>query len=92
MSEALDASITTRVTARDRAELAPIVARGGHAHAYLFDWSPPTSRFRSCHTIELPFVFATRETYHDAPVLAGGGAPGRMPPLRRHLSAAGELL
>jgi para-nitrobenzyl esterase len=49
-----------------------IVARGGNAYAYLFDWTPPTSRFRSCHTIELPFVFGTRRAYLDAPMIAGG--------------------
>ena len=51
-----------------------IAASGGSVHAYVFDWAPPASRFKSCHVIELPFVFGTYE-HSDAPMLAGG-APG----------------
>jgi para-nitrobenzyl esterase len=51
-----------------------IAKRGGNAYAYLFDWAPPGSRFRSCHTIELPFVFGTFNAWRDAPMLAGGDA------------------
>ncbi len=49
-----------------------IARRGGNAYAYLFDWAPPTSRFRSCHCIELPFVFGTFSAWSDAEMLAGG--------------------
>jgi para-nitrobenzyl esterase len=49
-----------------------IARRGGSAYAYLFDWAPPTSRFRSCHCIELPFVFGTFSAWSDAEMLAGG--------------------
>jgi para-nitrobenzyl esterase len=49
-----------------------IARRGGSAHAYLFDWAPPASRFRSCHCIELPFVFGTLPAWGDAEMLAGG--------------------
>jgi para-nitrobenzyl esterase len=49
-----------------------VTARGGNAYAYYFDWASPTSRFRSCHTIELPFVFGTLDIYREAPMLAGG--------------------
>jgi para-nitrobenzyl esterase len=48
--------------------------RGGTAYAYLFDWAAPGSRFRSCHCIDLPFVFGTFDAWHDAPMLAGGDA------------------
>ena len=51
-----------------------ISGRGGNAYAYLFDWAPPASRFRSCHGIDLPFVFGTFDAYRDAPMLAGGDA------------------
>jgi para-nitrobenzyl esterase len=51
-----------------------IATRGGNAHAYLFDWAPPASRFRACHCIELPFVFGTFAAWRDAPMLAGGDA------------------
>ena len=51
-----------------------INARGGNAYVYLFDWAPPASRFRSCHNIELPFVFGTLDAWHDSPMLAGGDA------------------
>ena len=47
---------------------------GGQAFAYLFDWAPPGSRFRSCHCIELPFVFGNFPAWHDAAMLAGGDA------------------
>ena len=36
-----------------------VTARGGKPYVYFFDWAPPASRFRSCHNIELPSVFAT---------------------------------
>lgn len=51
-----------------------IAARGGSAHAYLFDWAPPASRFKSCHCIELPFVFGTLDAWQEAPMLTGGDA------------------
>ena len=51
-----------------------IAARGGRAFAYLFDWAAPGSRFRSCHCIELPFVFGTFPAWRDAAMLAGGDA------------------
>ena len=51
-----------------------VAAWGGNAYAYYFDWAPPGSRFRSCHTIELPFVFGTFAAYQGAPILAGGDA------------------
>ncbi len=51
-----------------------IARRGGTAYAYLFDWAPPGSRFRSCHCIDLPFVFGTFAAWADAPMLAGGDA------------------
>ena len=59
-----------------------IAVRGGSVRAYVFDWAPPASRFRSCHVIELPFVFGTYE-HSNAPMLAGGD-PDQM----RDLSAA----
>jgi para-nitrobenzyl esterase len=49
-----------------------IAGRGGTAYAYLFDWAPPGSRFRSCHCIDLPFVFGTFAAWAEAPMLAGG--------------------
>jgi para-nitrobenzyl esterase len=51
-----------------------ISIRGGNAYAYLFDWAPPASRFRSCHCIDLPFVFGNFDAWRDAPMLAGGDA------------------
>ena len=51
-----------------------VATRGGNAYAYFFDWAPPTSRMKSCHTIELPFVFGTLESQRDLPILAGGDA------------------
>jgi para-nitrobenzyl esterase len=49
-----------------------VARRGGNAYAYLLDWAPAGSRFRSCHCIDLPFVFGTFEAWRDAPMLAGG--------------------
>ena len=51
-----------------------IARRGGAAYAYLFDWAPPGSRFRSCHCIDLPFVFGTFDAWSDAPMLSGADA------------------
>jgi para-nitrobenzyl esterase len=49
-----------------------VARRGGHAFAYVFDWAPPASRFRSCHCIELPFIFGTFLAWGNAEMLAGG--------------------
>ncbi len=51
-----------------------VASRDGNAYAYLFDWAPHASRFRSCHCIDLPFVFGTFDAWHDAAMLAGGDA------------------
>jgi para-nitrobenzyl esterase len=49
-----------------------IAHNGGSVYAYLFDWSPPNSLYRACHTMEMPFVFGTLDAYSEAPALAGG--------------------
>jgi para-nitrobenzyl esterase len=54
-----------------------IAHNGGSVYAYLFDWSPPNSLYRACHTMEMPFVFGTLEAYSGALALAGGN-PAQM--------------
>lgn len=49
-----------------------IARRGGQAYAYLFDWSAPNSRFKSCHCLDLPFVFGNFEAWPGAEMLSGG--------------------
>jgi para-nitrobenzyl esterase len=51
---------------------AAVASRDGNAHAYLFDWAPHDSHFKSCHCIDLPFVFGNFEAWRDAAMLAGG--------------------
>ncbi len=51
-----------------------IARRDGNVYAYLFDWAAPASRFKSCHCIDLPFVFGTLDAWQDAPMLSGGDA------------------
>jgi len=51
-----------------------IAAQGNSVHAYIFDWAPPASHFKSCHCIELPFVFGTLRAWTNAPMLAAGDA------------------
>ncbi len=51
-----------------------VAAQGSNVHVYIFDWAPPASRFKSCHCIELPFVFGTLSAWHEAPMLAAGDA------------------
>jgi para-nitrobenzyl esterase len=53
---------------------AAAAAQGARVFAYQFDWGPPTSRFKACHCIELPFMFGTLDSWPDAPMLAGGDA------------------
>jgi para-nitrobenzyl esterase len=48
-----------------------VAARGSAVYTYLFDWAPPSSRFGSCHNIELGFVFGTLDA-RASPMLAGG--------------------
>jgi para-nitrobenzyl esterase len=66
---------TDEIYLRPAMRLADAVsARGGNVYAYFFDWAPPVSRTKSCHTIELPFVFGTLESQLELPTLAGGDA------------------
>jgi len=51
-----------------------IATQGSNIYVYIFDWAPPASPFKSCHCIELPFVFGTFGAWHKAPMLAGGDA------------------
>jgi para-nitrobenzyl esterase len=58
---------------RPAMDAAQAMARqGGRVFAYQFNWSPPGSRLRACHCIEIPFVFGTMASMTTAPMLAGG--------------------
>jgi para-nitrobenzyl esterase len=47
-------------------------ARGGrNVYVYRFDWTSQKDEIAAGHCVELPFVFGTRDTYIDAPMLAG---------------------
>lgn len=51
---------------------ARLMARGhGKIWKYHFEWKAPKSKFDSCHTIELPFVFGTLAAWEGSPMLAG---------------------
>jgi para-nitrobenzyl esterase len=64
---------TEEIYARPAARLADAVTvRGGNAYRYIFNWAAPASRLKSCHTIELPFVFGTFDAWNGSPMLAGG--------------------
>lgn len=66
----LISKVTERVFARPAQRLADAQASAGKAAVYLyaFDWSPTDSRFGTCHTIDLPFVFGG-DAWHTAPML-----------------------
>ena len=64
---------TEETYARPAVRLADAVtARGGNTWRYIFDWSGPASRLKSCHTIDLPFVFGTLDAWGGSPMLADG--------------------
>jgi para-nitrobenzyl esterase len=45
-------------------------AKAGHpAYVYQFDWQSPTAGFKSCHCLEIPFVFNNRDNWRDSPML-----------------------
>jgi len=46
-------------------------AAGRRAYLYRFDWPSPDRKLQSCHCLDLPFVFGTREAFAGAPMLAG---------------------
>ena len=46
-------------------------AAGRRAYLYQFDWPSPDRKLQSCHCLDLPFVFGTREAFAAAPMLAG---------------------
>jgi para-nitrobenzyl esterase len=49
-----------------------LLARGATVYLYDFAWKPVGSIFRSCHCIELPFVFGPSDAWKKAPMLFGG--------------------
>lgn len=51
---------------------AELLDRGAEVFLYDFTWRPERSRFRSCHCLELPFVFGPSASWEGAPMLAGG--------------------
>jgi para-nitrobenzyl esterase len=64
---------TEEIYHRPTAHLADEMAKRGHIpYVYFLNWSPPTSPFKSCHNIELPFVFGTLDAWGDTPMIAGG--------------------
>jgi para-nitrobenzyl esterase len=60
-----------------------IARRGSNVFAYQFNWAPPSSLFKACHCIDLPFSFGNLDAWSDAPMLARGD-----PAVMRDLSAA----
>ena len=48
---------------------------GATVYAYQFTWAAPGSPFKSCHCVDLPFLFGTFEHWPDAPMLANGDRP-----------------
>lgn len=46
-------------------------AAGRSVYLYQFDWPSPDRKLQSCHCLDLPFVFGTREAFAAAPMLAG---------------------
>jgi len=43
---------------------------GNKTYFYIFDWQPKGSPFKSCHCLELPFVFGPTEAWTHAPMLS----------------------
>jgi para-nitrobenzyl esterase len=44
---------------------------GRRAYLYQFNWPSPDRTLQSCHCLDLPFVFGTRASFADAPMLNG---------------------
>ena len=44
---------------------------GRRVYLYQFDWPSPDRKLQSCHCLDLPFVFGTRQAFADAPMLNG---------------------
>ena len=66
-------------------ELASAVRNAGaKVWVYRFDWRGPSSPFKACHCLELPFIFGTWAAWADAPMLEGGDA--------REMEALGHLM
>ncbi|WP_427184180.1 carboxylesterase/lipase family protein [Bordetella bronchialis] len=44
---------------------------GRPAYVYQFDWQSPVVGFKSCHCLDIPFVFNNRDNWRDSPMLQG---------------------
>ena len=44
---------------------------GGRAYVYSFDWRSPLPALKSCHCLELPFVFGPGDAWSNSPMISG---------------------
>lgn len=64
------------------------LAHGGEAWTFRFDWRPTAdARFGACHCIEIPFMFANRDYWPPAEMLAGASETS-LDELARAMSSA----
>lgn len=65
-------AITRRVFQRPVRRFATQVSdAGGRVFVYRFDWRPENTPWGACHSVDLPFLWATEEFWADAPMLGG---------------------
>jgi para-nitrobenzyl esterase len=48
-----------------------ISAKRGKVYCFQFNWSPPASRLKACHSIETPFLFGNFDAWSGAAMLEG---------------------
>jgi para-nitrobenzyl esterase len=48
-----------------------VVANGGHAFVYQFNWQSPQAQLGACHCIDIPFFFGNFSQWSETPLLTG---------------------
>jgi para-nitrobenzyl esterase len=71
---AVDWVVTQAVYGRATRRFARRHARaGGRVHRYVLDWHAPGNIFGAAHTIDLPLLLGTRDTWDGVGLIAGAG-------------------
>ncbi|MFM0694591.1 carboxylesterase family protein [Paraburkholderia graminis] len=84
------ADVTFRLPSQALADA--VVANGGCAFVYQFDWPSPELRLGACHCVDIPFFFGTFKQWASAPIMAGARPESYEPVSRQAMSMLAQFV
>jgi para-nitrobenzyl esterase len=84
------ADVTFRLPCQQLADA--VVANGGRAFVYQFDWQSLQPQLGACHCIDIPFFFGTFRQWSNAPLLAGATPDSYEPVSRQAMSMLAQFV